>query len=178
MSKNNMGLKYKRAKRERNKNIVSNEQNEIKRFIYTTIGVLLFVGLVYLGIIGLEKLGLFEQGYTAPTKEETTIDYEFINIGTVFNRNEKSYYVLFDNYESDYNKNVYIDKLISEQKSYKVYKVDMNKNMNAKYLSDSSNKKATSDSDLRINGLTLIKITNGKISKYLVGETEIKEYLK
>lgn len=178
MSKNNMGLKYKKAKRERNKNITSNEENTVKSFIYTTVGVLIFVGLTYLGIMGLGKLGLFEEGYTAPIKGETTIDYEFINIGTVFNRSEKSYYVVFDNYESDYTKNVYINSLIDAQKSYKIYKVDMSKKMNAKYSSDSSNKKASNDADLKINGLTLIKISNGKIAKYLVGEKEIEEYLK
>ena len=35
-----------------------------------------------------------------------TIDYEFIDIGTIFNRDEKTYYVLFDNYESSINSTI------------------------------------------------------------------------
>ena len=56
----------------------------------------------------MEKIGLFEAGYKKPEREETTIDYEFIDIGTVFNRDENTYYVLFDNYENSISSDSYI----------------------------------------------------------------------
>ena len=33
-------------------------------------------------------------------------------------------------------------------------------------------------SDLKINDVTMIRITNGRVSKYIVGADKIEEYLK
>ena len=72
-----------------------NEKDTFKSGVKVFIGVGIFLGLMYLCVVGMEKLGVFMAGYTAPTKE-TKIDYEYINVGTVFNRPDKVYYVLFD----------------------------------------------------------------------------------
>ena len=96
MAKNNMGIKYKRPKRERNKvNYNMNETDGFKKFFIVLASVLVFIGLVYLGVLGLEKLGAFEAGYTKPSKEATKISTEYIMVGTVFNRPEKDYIVIF-----------------------------------------------------------------------------------
>ena len=58
-----------------------------------------------------------------------------------------------------------------------VYKVDMSKEENSKYKSESANKNAKNVSELKINDITLIKITNGKISSYIIGRESIEEYL-
>ena len=47
---------------------------------------------------------------------------------------------------------------------------------NAKYKGETANKKATKVSELSINDITLIKISNGKITTYLVGNEEIEGY--
>ena len=87
MAKKSMNMKVKSVKRERNKNKVERTStDEVKTFIYTSVGVLAFIGVTYLGILGMEKLGVFDEGYVAPAKGETEIDHTFINIGTVFNR--------------------------------------------------------------------------------------------
>lgn len=44
--------------------------------------------------------------------------------------------------------------------------------------SKDENKNPKKDSDLKIKGLTLIKISNGKVSEYITGEDKIEEYLK
>ena len=49
---------------------------------------------------------------------------------------------------------------------------------NAKYAGEKSNKKATKPSELQINGITLIKIKNGRIVDYIEGSDKIEEYLK
>lgn len=179
MAKNNMKLKYKPAKRDKNKkNYEVNKQEELNSAIKTTIIVLVSVGILYLCVIGMEKLGLFEKGYTKPEKEEVVIDYEFIDIGTVFNRSDKNYYVLFDNYESDFTKDPYINMLLDNQEDHRVYKVDMSLKSNEKYLSEEENPNAQSVKDLKINGITLIKVSNGKNVKYVSGSENIEEYLK
>lgn len=174
MAKSKMKLNYKRQKRERKNNNQGNN-NELKSSIYTVVGVLLFIGVIYLGVIGLEKLGVFEPGYTKTVKEPSEIDYEYIPIGTVFNRKENTYYVLFDNYETN-KSDAYINTLVNNLKD-RVYKVDMSKNENAKFISDKENAKATKVNDLKINGITLIKINKGKVVKYISGSENIEEYL-
>lgn len=177
MAKKSMNIKYKSRKRERNKyDPTMNKKDTIKSGITLLISVLLFLGLMYLGVLGMEKLGTFEEGYTAPSKE-TAIDYENIKGSTVFTRSEKTYYVMFDDYSSNFSYDNYISSLLKKEKT-RVYKVDLSLKENSKYVSSKSNKKATRESELKINGRTLIKIVDGKIKDYIEGSTKIEEYLK
>ncbi len=177
MAKNKMQIKYKTQKRVRNKDKKEETtEDTIKSFGYTLLGVFIFMGVCYLIVLGMKSLGVFDAGYTAPVKENTEFDYEFIPIGTVFNRSDKNYYVLFDNYENDFTSDVYINSLV-EDETIPVYKVDMSKKENSKYKSDTANNKAKNVNELKINDITLIKITNGKISSYIIGRESIEEYL-
>ncbi len=177
MAKNKMKLKYKPQKRERNKTVEKTKKDEFIEVIKNICGILIFLGVAYLCVYGMTKLGLFEKGYTAPEKEEATIDTDYIAIGSVFNRKDKEYYVVFDNYKDSYVKNAYIDTLISEKIKTKVYKVDMGQNENKKFISEEENPKAKTASELKIKGITIIKIKNGKLDKYISGNDAIEEYL-
>lgn len=177
MAKKGMNLQYKKAKRERKNNNVKEETNESLGVVKTVVGVLVFLLVCYLLVLGMEKLGLFEQGYTAPVKGETEIDYEYIPVGTVFNRTEKEYFVLFDNYDGK-NQDVYVNYILDSDDKKVVYKVDMSLKENEKYKSEQSNPKAKNPTELKINDITLIKIKNGKIEKYVTGSEKIEEYLK
>lgn len=176
MAKKSMQVRYKKQKRERNKiKYELDEKNGFKSFGISLISVLAFIGILYLGVLGMEKLGVFQSGYTKPTKEATEISDEYIVIGTVFNRPEKEYLVLFD----DYDENIYpYINTLAENNKLRTYKVDMSKGENAKYKSDDANANAKKDNELKINDVTLIKVKNGKVSKYIVGEDNIEEFLK
>lgn len=175
MAKKTM-MKKATKKRERNKTKVEvNEKDELLVFGKTLLGVAIFVGVMYLGILGLTSLGVFEAGYTKPSKDTTEISYTDIPIGTVFNRNEDAYYVLFDKTGND--KNTYIDTLASSL-DLNLYKVDMSSEYNKKYASEEDNMDATNSTELRINGITLIKIKDGSIKDYVTGEDDIASYLK
>ena len=85
MAKKSMNIKYKSKKRVRNKyDPTMNKEDTLKSGSRVLIGVIVFLGVMYLCVLGMEKLGVFQVGYTAPQKE-TKIDYEYINIGTIFN---------------------------------------------------------------------------------------------
>ena len=177
MAKKGMQLKYKPKKRERNKNVEQNQDDSVKSFIKTLVGVIVFLGLMYLMGFGLQKLGVFDAGYTAPTKEATKFSYEYIPASTVFNRSDNTYYVLFDNYKSSFTSDSYINSLIDKETKTAVYKVDMSIEENARIKGEKANPKATKFNELSINDITLIKITNGRISMYLSGIDKIEEYL-
>ncbi len=178
MAKKGMNIKYKSRKRERNKyNPTMNTNDTLKSSLFVLVGVVVFLGVMYLCVFGMEKLGVFEAGYTAPVKE-TMIDYDYINVGTVFTRSEKTYYVMFDDYSSSISYDMYIDTLLGKKEKERIYKVDMSKKENSRFASNKSNKKAENANELKINGITLIKITNGKIKDYIEGSANIESYLK
>ena len=178
MAKKSMNIRYKNKKRERNKyDPTITKDDAFKSTLKVTIGVLVFLGVMYVCVVGMEKLGLFQAGYTAPTSSNS-IDYEYINAGTVFTRSEKTYYVMFDDYSTSISYDMYIDTLLNKLENANVYKVDMSKKENSKFASTTSNKKADNANELKINGRTLIKISNGKIKDYVEGSSNIEEYLK
>lgn len=177
MAKKGMNIRYKARKRERNRyNPTMNGNDSIRNFGMTCLYVAAFLGLFALMIFGFDKLGLFQMKYTAPEKEETKIDYVNIPIGTVFNRAEKDYYVYFDNYRSSVTSDAYINELLKDSK-LRVYKVDMSKKENAKYAGDKANTKANKVSDLSINDVTLMRVTNGRNNGYLYGSESIERFL-
>lgn len=178
MTKKSMKVKYKPIKREKNK--INNEQkleDQVKSFVYTFLGVLGFILVCYLGVLGMNKLGVFERRYNKPQAEEAVISYEYIPMGTVLNRNESTYYVLFDNYTSSLTEDAYVNSLLKDQKT-RVYKVDMGKSENKKYIGETPNKKIKSVNDIIISDVTLMKVTNGKAVNFIVGSEKIEEYLK
>ena len=177
MAKNNMKLKYKAQKRERNKVKETTPSEEALNILKTFVGILVFLGVAYLCVLGMAKLGLFEKGYTAPEAKDVTIDTDYISIGSVFNRKDKTYYVIFDNYSDNYKKDSYIEALLKNKTDMKVYKVDMGANENKKFISDEENTNPKNASELKIKGVTLIKFNKGKVEKYISGSEKIEEYL-
>ncbi len=177
MAKKSMKLKYKTQKRERNKQPEKTTRDETLDVLKNILGILVFLGVAYLCMWGMTKLGLFEKGYTAPEAKEVTVDTDFISIGSVFNRKDTTYYVIFDDYQDTYKKNAYVDTLLKNRDDMKVYKVDMGQNENKKFLSDEENKNAKTASELKIKGITLIKINKGKIEKYISGSEDIEKFL-
>lgn len=178
MAKKSMNMKVKSVKREKKKVVERTAKDEAKSFATTLIGVLVFLGVCYLGVLGMQALGVFDKGYVAPNKGQTEISHEFIGIETVFNRDIDTYYVLFDNYQSDYTQDAYINYLVDYEVKEKVYKVDMNALNNSKYQSEEANTKAQKVEELKINDITLIKIQKGKNVEYITGSENIEEYLK
>ena len=72
LAKSKMNLKYKTQKRERNKKVETTKKDSVLTIFKNFFGILLFLGISYLCILGMQKLGLFEKGYTAPTAKEVT----------------------------------------------------------------------------------------------------------
>ncbi len=175
MAKNKMKLKIKPQKRVRNKSVELSDSDKFKSVLYTLIGVLAFIGIVYGLVLLMEKGGLFEEGYTKPTSEATEISSEYISIGTVFTRDMNEYYVLFDDF-SGLKNDSYVSYLASKS-NLKVYKVDMSKPENKSFASETSNPKAKRSNELKINGITLVRVKNGKIVNYIETSSKIEEYL-
>lgn len=110
------------------------------------------------------------------TREKATIQYKEILYGSVFNRPEETYYVLF--YDFDDDNASYYDQLV-ESTEKKIYKLNLGNGFNKDIISDMGNYNANSIEELKINGTTIMKIVSGKNVHYYEGTLlDIKENIK
>lgn len=174
-------LRRKQAKREGKSLQIEEvvEKNQIKKYIFTTINLLVVLGLIYVGsaLFITKELQWFGLNKDEVSDVDTTDGVKnTILAKQIFNQKEESYYVYFydfDNVEDNLNvTNLVNDKLTND----KVYKVDISDALNSNYVTkDESNKKAKKLEDLKVKNYTLIKISDDKIIKYYEENDIMKE---
>ena len=153
------------------------EQQEIKKFLI----ILLIVVLIVVGMYFLTKdVVKNKEDKKEETKTEVTFDYSKIILGELLNRPYDEYYVLIYN-SKDPKVNTYsnfVSTYKANEKSLKIYIADLNDSMNEKFYSkEESNPKAKSISELKLSDLTLIKVKNKQITKYVENQDSIKAEL-
>lgn len=178
-TKNNIKVIKKPIKKETKKIENNKLDGEILSFIKIALGVGVVVLIVFGATILMNKLGVFDEGYTKPERGEIIISYEDATVGTIFNRPDTEYYVVFDDFTE--NPNQYLTSILfrysNEEETLPIYKVDMSNGFNTKYAGEQGNPSAQKVEDIKINGVTLIKIINGKNVKYIEGTTNIENEL-
>lgn len=152
--------------------------SDIGKLIKIIIGLFIIVGVFYLVTIIMNKKGIFDNGYVKPNSEETIISYDFIPIGTVFNRLNEDYYVIFADFyeESSYIKSI-IQKYEKKDKHIKLYKVDLNNGVNKSFISENTNPNVKKAKDIKVKNPTLIRITKHNNVKYIEDIEQIKKEL-
>ena len=169
----------KLAKKIKDVNFKSEEQQEITRFIKILILVVIFLLAIYF------LTSVFVKKDYAKDNEETSvteINYNKIVFGNMLNRPYDEYYVLA--FSSLDNKANYYSALVESyknaEKSLPIYYIDLEDSMNSEFISkdDNTNNKAESLNDLKVGSLTLIKIKDSKIVKYIEKVEEIKSELE
>ncbi len=170
-------LRRKQAKKEgkslKNENIT--EDYSLTKFVKVLVIVILSAVFLYLvsAIFITKEINLFGKNNTTNTTNQTVSNA--ILAKSIFNQSEESYYVYFYDFnESNNNINTIVSSKLSESK---VYRVDTSSSFNSKYVSDTSNRSATTLDDLKVVKDTLIKIEGDAITMYLEGEEEISNNL-
>lgn len=156
----------------------SEEQVIVVRFI---IILVLVVGVI-LGIYFFTKNFVAkDEDKKANETKEVTFDYSKIIFGELLNRPYDEYYVIAYDAKNDPQMNYYGNLAYvygAKENSLKVYTADLNDSMNAKfYNKDKSNPKAKSVAELAVGDLTLIKVKDSQIVKYLEDIEAIKAEL-
>lgn len=160
-------LRRKQAKKE-GKSLVKEEiieKHPFKKFTIITCVLLLIMGIIYLAtsLFITKELDWFsKKENNDETKEETVSDS--ILASAIFKQKEEEYYVYF--YDFNEEKGTVTDFVNQRLSSEKVYKVNTESAMNAKYVSDTSNKNAKTLEDLKVKAPTLIKIKGSEIKEY------------
>lgn len=158
--------------------VKSEDQESIARFIKILIGVVICVIVVYFITNVFVKKDSTDMNEETPVTE---ISYSKMVFGTMLNRPYKEYYVFA--YSSEDTKAYYYSVLgesyMNNEDSLYIYYVDLEDSMNSDYVSKdgTTNPEAKTVEDLKVGDLTLIKVKNGKISKYLENLEDIKKEL-
>lgn len=158
------------------------EQKEIVRFVIVIFVVLLSVGLIYLATRAFVTKDLFK---AKVNQEEVvtpgTINYDVAIMGEILNRPYNEYYVAIYNkkdgkYISDMSSLVYLYS--SKDKHLHIYTVDLSNKMNEEYYDpENVNTSAQSLSEMKVGDITLLRIKNGKVAKYIVDLDKMKAEL-
>ena len=94
---------------------------------------------------------------------------------------DDSYYVLFYDTTNEEVNNTY-SELFNNYKGKEdhipIYYVDMGNSFNKGFSKEEANYNPKDESEMAINGPTLIKIDNSQISDYIEGEESIRESLE
>ena len=101
-------------------------------------------------------------------KKEETVDTTIL-AGQTFDKKYDTYYVVFYDFDSDSS----VTSRLKNISTNKVFKVNTKDKLNSSVINTSSNTKASSADELKINGVTLIKIENGKNVEYVEGLSNV-----
>ncbi|MBQ6687310.1 MAG: hypothetical protein IJN03_02165 [Bacilli bacterium] len=161
----------------KNEKIRNEEQDTIIKFV----GILIVVVLIIVAIYFLTKVVVKSDSSSNTETNVAEINYSKTVFGTMLNRPYEEYYVFA--YSNSDNKAGYYsaitNKYMADDSSLFVYFVDLDDNMNKDYISEDgkTNSEAKNLDELKVGETTLIKVKNGKITKYIeeIGEIE-KEF--
>lgn len=151
--------------------VISDDTNLVDK-LFIAGGVLLFI----LAFYGLTVYITNKNSDDTNEEKEKTVEIssDKIILGRSLSMSKDDYYVVY--YTSD---NSTMDEIVNNYNGeLKLYKVDMNSAFNKKYATDGeSNKNPSKTSEFKINGATLIKVSNKRVVEYTEGEDAIRTIL-
>ena len=170
MNKKQMKKEQERLKKERNQVYMDfSDKNDIKKVVYVFLGVILFIGIVFVCI------NLFNGTWNLFTRENAPITdqgEDRVMCGTMFNKSEEEYLVLAYDFSDD-NQVVYQALKESYAGSTPFYLLDLHSAFNNACVGDET--VISSDlSKLKLSEPTLLRIKGDKI----VGSYKTKESIK
>lgn len=155
------------------------EQKEVKKFIFVLLGLIIIVVGVYFFTRAFVTKDLFNTNEV--TYQEGKINYDVAIVGNMLTRPEKDYYVFaFSNESTKVNYyNTLVNLYTKEENSLKIYHVDLENELNKKYVATDNAVSTSFDTmkNLKLGEVTLIKVQDQKVTKYLTNIEDIKKEL-
>lgn len=157
----------------------TDESKEVKRFIIILFSII----IVALGVYFVTRL--IDKNKDTDKEDEITageINYDKVSVGTMLGKSDSEYYVII--YDGTISEAVYYSAVMTtymnKEKSLPVYYCDLNNKFNKEYYAGrdkASNPDAKATNEFMFGDLTLIKVKNGKVDKYIESLDTIKEEL-
>lgn len=158
----------------------ANYNEQVKSLVKISVVVIIVLAAVY--FLTALATGEIKLGNSSNKEEEVTIQYEEILAGQVLNRKDKEYYVLLFEFSNE-NAGRYItlkDNYAQTTDALPLYLVDLEKGFNQKIVAEEDEKyseKPSNIQDLKVNGTTLLKVKNGKVTDRIETDDLVKEFL-
>lgn len=175
--------KIKEKLNDMKENIVySDEQSEMKRFGITVLSLTVIVLAVFMFTKYVVNDG--DVNIVVFDSYAGAINYNVITVGTILGKSDEEYYVLAYSSEdlnvASYQGVAYAYTSQESEDLIPVYSLDLETAFNIDYKAtdeNPENTEATSIDELSFGDITLIKVKNGKIVKYLNDLDDIREEL-
>lgn len=148
----------------KNKEIKKHEDKNKEK----VIKVLQIVACILFVIVVAVLITKLANGDFGKKDEPTTVDTTIL-AGQTFDKKYDTYYVVFYDFDNDSS----VTSRLENISTNKVFKVNTKDKLNSSVINTSSNTKASSADELKINGVTLIKIENGKNVEYVEGLSNV-----
>ena len=161
----------KRNESKKIEEVISDDSTLMDKF-FIIAGVILFLLCFYILTVYITNKNSDDTKETTKTVE---ISKDTIILGRSLSMGKGDYYVL---YCENYLMETYNEIINNYSGELPIYKVDMSDAFNSKYsTSEESNKNPSKVSEFKINGPTLIKVSNKKVVEYIEGEDAIRTNL-
>ena len=173
MNKKQMIKEQKKLKQQQKEvETLFKDDKDVFKVFKIALGVLLFIGLAYVGI---NILNGNWKIFTQENKKTTEIDSRLLMVGNMFNKEENEYLVLA--YDMQDEKDAFYGVLISNYSNTekKLYYLDLSSGFNQNFLGE----KTVISNDLtklKFSGATLLSIKGDKITKSYTTEKDIVNF--
>lgn len=149
--------------------------------IFTVLGIICFFCLFYLLTLYITNKNSDKSEVNDNNPSEVSISSENIIIGRSLSMGDGDYFVIYYDSSNEEVESIYsevVSNYRSKEDALKLYYVDMSSAFNKSYATTEASNRAPEDiSSFKINGPTLMKVSQGKVVEYYEGETEIKDVL-
>lgn len=157
------------------------EQKEVKKFIFVVIGLVVVIVGVYFFTRAFITKDLTKKETEDTKYTEGAINYDTAIVGNMLNRPYNEYYLIaFDSTGTKANYfNTLANLYTSNDKSLKLYYIDLANELNQKYVAkeNDASKKFETIENLKLGEITLIKVKNKKVTKFITNIEEIDKEL-
>lgn len=175
-------VKKETKKVKKNKKVIGNTpahyNEDVVKMVKIGVIVVVCFAIVYLATSIIMNLKDKEE------KVETEIQKVEILMGETFEKKDSEYIIVYYDFEDKIYASLYsmlVENYNSSNKDVPMYKVNLSTNFSKKYMASDeevSNTNPTGLSNLKIKGSTLIRIKDKKVTKYMEGKENIKNYIE
>ncbi|HIS18964.1 MAG TPA: hypothetical protein IAC02_10205 [Candidatus Coprovivens excrementavium] len=175
-----MGKNNEKKKNKKINYAATTEQKEIRNLCIVVLVVVLCVGGIYL----LTRAFVTKDLFSNDEEDQVvagSINYDVAIMGQILNRPYDEYYVAIYNSEDlsySTDMNILISEYNSKEEHLHIYTVDLANTMNIEYYDpENVDTKVKKLSDLKVGDITLLKIEDGKIDKFIVDYAKMEKEL-
>lgn len=172
-----------RKKNKNGKKIENIQGNDItiRKALYSVIGILCFFLVFFLLTVYITNKNNKDEKKDENKEEGVSISYDEILLGRSLSMGNEEYLVIFYDGSDDTNKEDFdslVDNYRYKPEHLNLYYVDMSKSFNKPFATtEEANRSPQDTASMKINGPTIIRVIDQKVTEYIEGKDAITTML-